>query len=151
MGTDVWGTEVDREATADWTRWPSTVTTDMWQEHIYSSATMSDMYGENSCPFCPSCFGVIFSFFRFERPGRSQVVTEHVQPMPNSNTALNDSLGVSRQSSTGSYHTMASTHPHRVSSLHQSSPFVTLPWKHIFTQPIVARKVNTMTTVKTHS
>ncbi|XP_069102512.1 synaptotagmin-7-like isoform X1 [Argopecten irradians] len=54
---------------------------------------------------------------RFERPGRSQVVTEHVQPLPNSHTALNDSLGVSRQSSTGSYQTMSSTHPgHRMLS-----------------------------------
>ena len=69
---------------------------------------------ENFSPLCSSCFRMFFSLFRFERPGRNPVVTEHVQPSPTTNSALNDSLGMRNP---GSYQSIANSgqHAHRVS------------------------------------
>ena len=75
------------------------------------------MENEN-CPMCPSCFGVLLSFFRFERPtGRSPVVTEQVQPCPNAHTPLNENLGVRNGAGVGHghYQAMGGTPTHRVS------------------------------------
>lgn len=74
------------------------------------------MVQSEQCPLCPSCFGAIFSFFRFERPGRNAVVTEHVQPLPNAHSGLNEQLGVSRQGN-NSYQAMSNTTNHRVSTV----------------------------------
>lgn len=51
---------------------------------------------------------------RFERPGRSPVVAEHVQPSTNTHTALNDSLGMRNP---GTYQSIGnSAHSHRTLS-----------------------------------
>lgn len=74
---------------------------------------------ENFSPLCSSCFRMFFSLFRFERPGRNPVVTEHVQPSPTTNSALNDSLGMRNP---GSYQSIANSgqHAHRTLAQHNS-------------------------------
>ncbi|KAK3098291.1 hypothetical protein FSP39_018019 [Pinctada imbricata] len=63
-----------------------------------------------NCGSCSSCFQMLFSFLRFERPGRNhQVVTENVQPNLATHTSLHESLG-SRSSTGSNYQTMTPSH-----------------------------------------
>lgn len=90
-------------------------------------ASLRLMENEN-CPMCSSCFGILLSFFRFERPAsRSPVVTEQVQPSPNAHTSLHESLGVRNGAGAGghgnyqamghgNYQAMGGTPTHRVSA-----------------------------------
>lgn len=91
----------------------------MFKLRQFRMASLRLMENEN-CPMCSSCFGILLSFFRFERPAsRSPVVTEQVQPSPNAHTSLHESLGVRNGAGAGghgNYQAMGGTPTHRVSA-----------------------------------